>query len=195
MKTYDEKDGRCCIAPINVAKYKVELSKLSNTINHLVEKPDDFTGIVKFMRRPNTNDVMAIIINGRISIRNMIGVPACGELKCRETIKCDKNGIFHIEYFSFHFEVKQELSKYKTFRLDYNPKSITILHAHDNEYEKTNEKHYEYPSDTDLKLHFIDFITVMYVISHYMQKSDCYPLENGSEYNKITKKIRSRYDD
>lgn len=190
---------------INISKYQNEINKLGNSLDHLIAYPEDLREIVHVLKNPKTGDIFGITINTstedtndnkyRIGIKSGKEESVCGKLKCKEIIKCTSKDVYQRKLFSFHMEMEENQKKYRSFRLDFAPKQECPLHAHDDRYSDMNKKHLTYPEETDLNLHLIDFCTVLYVLSYYLKNPEQYPLEHGLEYNKITKKIRSRYDD
>lgn len=190
---------------INISKYQNEINKIGNSLDHLIAYPEDLKGIVHVIKNPKTGNVFGITINTstedtndnrcRIGIKSAKQESVCGKLKCKEIIKCNSKNVYQQELFSFHFETESNQKKYRGFRLDFAPKQECPLHAHDDGYPDINKNHLTYPNETSLNLQLIDFCTVLYVLSYYLKHPAQYPLEHGIEYNKITKKIRSRYDD
>lgn len=204
--TNDKKQGTGCIEEaINISKYQNEINKLKNSLDYLIAYPKDLEGIVHVIKNPKTGGIFGITINTstentndnklRIGIKGAKEESVCGKLRCKEIIKCTSESVYQRNLFSFHLETENNQKKYRGFRLDFLPKQECPLHAHDDGYPKFNKNHLTYPNDTSLNLHLIDFCTVLYILSYYLKHPEQYPLEHGLEYNNITKKIRSRYDD
>ena len=186
---------------IDIGKFKGEINKIKELLVHLIPAPEDLDTIIKLFPYPDGKIALLIDTNthgtkdkkNRLYFKLPNCSTICGTLDCKALIDYDyQNERYCHKHFSFHFEPVSD--EFRMFRVDFEPIQETPLHAHNDGYHKTNEFHLAYPQDTDLNLYYIDFCTIINLIAKYLQTPNQYPLENGIEYNKITEKIRSRYE-
>lgn len=184
---------------INPKKYNSQIESLYGKLKHMIVDEKDLKNVVQIFQIPDTDEVASIVINAKANIDDRLKWKdekedkIAGILSCEEIIERNLEGNYIHTFYSFHFEAAPS-SDVKTFRVDYKPDQQTPLHAHASDYNQTH-LHLTYPNETSLKLHHIDFCTVMLVVSYYIKHQDKYPLFSGREYNSRIDKKRRRYDE
>lgn len=189
---------------IDLSKFIEHAHRLQSKYGHMVAYPEELFDIVKLMYHPVSGAIIGIVISTssektndnkfRIKLKDSNNQFVYGTLKCEELMKFDNLGVLRHKFFSFHFEADHNQEQFYTFRLDYDPKAPTPLHAHDFT-DKTQSVHLSYPANVSLNLNMIDYCTVLQILSYYFLHVDKYPLTHGNEYNKLIENTRSIYDE
>lgn len=184
---------------INPKKYKHQIEKLYGTLKYMILNDVDLNHVIEVFKDPRTHKITSMYVKAktnvddRIKWKNGKESKIIGILSCEEIIECNDDDTYSRTFFSYHFEAMSE-SDVCTFRIDFKPKQLTPLHAHD--YMKKDAKeHLSYPEDTKLELTKIDFCTIMLIVSYYVKNREKYPLHYGEEYNPLINKKRRRYDE
>lgn len=189
----------CLHEKINPKKYNNQIESLYSKLKHMLVNELDINQIVKVYKDTNTGKIDFMEINAKANINDRLkwkfgkASEIAGVLTCEEVIEPNEDGDFCRSFYSFHFEATPA-SDVKTFRIDFKPTAKDPLHAHADDYDKT-QLHLTFPNDTSLDLSHIDFCTIMLVISFYIKHQEKYPLFNGDEYNPRINRKRRQYDE
>lgn len=187
---------------INPDKYIKQVESLFRSLKHMISNLSDPYEVIQVFRNNSNQQINMIQVSTTFSVSKKIiwndgkNKQPVGKLICDEIIKYDQmTKCYYHGMFSFHFEPEPD-SDIKMFRIDYKPDSgfSPALHAHAYDYEKTH-LHLTYPEHVSLKLGYIDFCTILVVLSLYIKHSDRYPLFHGDDYNNIILKRRRSYDE